>query len=184
MTDAIIDRLLPLVPRHGWTAAALAQAAGDPALAESAFPRGARDAIAAWSALADRRMGEAGEVEGLATMKVPARIRRVIAIRLEQAQPHKAALRDALGILAMPWNAPLAARLTAATVSAMWYAAGDKSADFSWYTRRATLAAIYGATLAFWLRDPSPDLSKTLEFLDRRLADHGRLQRMIPRRAA
>jgi ubiquinone biosynthesis protein COQ9 len=66
----------------------------------------------------------------------------------------------------------------------MWYAAGDKSADFSWYTRRATLAAIYGTTLAFWLRDPSPDLAKTLEFLDRRLADHARLHRSIPRRAA
>jgi len=182
--DAIIDRLLPLIPRLGWTPRALAEAAGDAALAESAFPRGVRDAIAAWSALADRRMAEAAVAEGLEGLKVPARIRRVVAIRLEQAQPHKAALRDALGLLALPWNALLSARLAAATVSAMWYAAGDKSADFSWYTRRATLGAIYGATLAFWLRDPSPDLAKTLEFLDRRLADHARLHRIIPRRAA
>ncbi len=98
--------------------------------------------------------------------------------------PHKPALRDALGLLALPWNARLATCLTAETVSAMWYAAGDNSADFSWYTRRATLAAIYGATLAFWLRDPSPGLANTLEFLDRRLADHGRLSSAIARMTA
>ncbi|NCY25085.1 MAG: hypothetical protein EBX37_09520 [Alphaproteobacteria bacterium] len=115
--DAIIDRLLPLIPRLGWTGAALAEAAGDAALAESAFPRGVRDAIAAWSALADRRMAEAAAAEGLEGLKVPARIRRVIAIRLEQAQPHKAALRDALALLALPWHAPLSARLAGATVS-------------------------------------------------------------------
>ncbi len=183
-TDAVIDRLLPLIAAHGWTRLALAQAAGDAALAESLFPRGPRDAIAAWSALADRRMSAAAQVEDLAALKTPARIRRVVEIRLYQSLPHKPALRDALGILALPWNAPLAARITARTVSAMWYAAGDSSADFSWYTRRATLAAIYGATLAFWLRDPSPDMAASMAFLDRRLADHRRLQRAIPGKAA
>jgi len=184
MTDAIIDALLPLLPELGWTRAALARAAGDPATAESAFPRGPRDAIAAWSRLADRRMGEAAQAEDIAAQRVPARIRRVVEIRLEQAMPHKAALRDALAILALPWNAPLATCLTAETVSAMWYAAGDSSADFSWYTRRATLAAIYGTTLVYWLRDPSPDLANSMKFLDRRLADHGRLSKAMARVSA
>jgi ubiquinone biosynthesis protein COQ9 len=53
----------------------------------------------------------------------------------------------------------------------MWYAAGDRSADFSWYTRRATLAAVYTATLAFWLGPRAPDMEEALAFLDRRLAD-------------
>ena len=63
-------------------------------------------------------------------------------------------------------------------------AAGDTSADFSWYTRRASLGAIYAATLAYWLRDDSPDLAAAMGFLDRRLADLGRLQRRRPRRPA
>jgi ubiquinone biosynthesis protein COQ9 len=180
--DDILDRLLPLVPRLGWTRAALAEAAGDAALAENAFPRGPRDAIAAWVRLADRRMEEAAAAEDISALRTPARIRRVIVLRLEQATPHKEALRMALAALAAPWNAPLAAKLTAGTVSAMWYAAGDTSADFSWYTRRATLAAVYGATLAFWLRDDSEDMAPTLAFLDRRLADLARIGR--PRRAA
>ena len=172
--DEIIDRLLPLVPTLGWTRLALAEAAGGAALAENAFPRGPIDAVAAWSRLGDRRMTEeAGELGGL---RIAARIRRLIEVRLQQAFPHKDALRGGLALLAAPWNAPLALRLTAATVSEMWYAAGDSSADFSWYTRRVSLAAVYGATLAFWMRDASPDLAPTLAFLDRRLADLHRLQ--------
>jgi len=173
--DETIDALLPLVPSLGWTRLALSRAAGDAALAENLFPRGQLDAVAAWSRLGDRRMTEAAG--DLSAMRIPARIRRLIEIRLQQALPHKEALRAALGQLATPWAAPLAMRLTAETMSAMWYAAGDTSADFSWYTRRASLAAVYGATLAYWMRDASPDLSNTLAFLDRRLADLNRLQR-------
>jgi ubiquinone biosynthesis protein COQ9 len=60
-------------------------------------------------------------------------------------------------------------------VDAVWHAAGDRSADFSWYTKRAILAAVYGATLLYWLRDSSDDDAATLGFLDRRLAGVGRI---------
>ncbi len=182
--DDILDALLPLVPRQGWTRAALAAAAGDfalsgsaggAALAENAFPRGTRDAIAHWSRRTDAAMeAAAGDLSGLRT---PGRIRAVIVARLDLAAPHKEALRQAIAVLAAPWNAPLGARLTAETVSAMWYAAGDQSADFSWYTRRATLAAVYGTTLARWLTDTSADMAPTLAFLDRRLEDLAKLNR-------
>lgn len=177
--DKILDALLPLVPRMGWTPAALARAAGGvalaggAALAENAFPRGPRDAIAHWS----RRCDTALETVPLDGLRTPGRIRALIVARLVMAAPHKEALRQALTVLAAPWNAPLGARLTAETVSAMWYAAGDASADFSWYTRRATLAAVYGTTLAFWMTDPSEDMAPTLAFLDRRLDGLAKLNR-------
>jgi ubiquinone biosynthesis protein COQ9 len=69
----------------------------------------------------------------------------------------------------------LAAACTARTVDAIWRSAGDRSADFSWYTKRAILAAVYGATLLYWLRDSSEDDAATLGFLDRRLAGVGRI---------
>lgn len=98
-------------------------------------------------------------------------------LRLAAAAPHKRALRRAFGLLALPWNAGLALRLTARTADAMWHAAGDASADFSWYTRRASLGAVYGATVTYWLRDDDPDIADALGFLDRRLADLSRLAR-------
>ena len=97
-------------------------------------------------------------------------MRAVIALRLEQNRPYKEAIRRALAVLALPQNARAAATCTARTVDAIWHAAGDRSADFSWYTKRAILAVIYSATLLYWLRDTSEDDAATLAFLDRRLA--------------
>ena len=103
-------------------------------------------------------------------MALPERVRAVIALRLAQNRPHKEAVRRAVAVLALPRHAGSAAACTARTVDAIWHAAGDRSADFSWYTKRAILAAVYAATLLFWLRDSSEDDAATLAFLDRRMA--------------
>jgi ubiquinone biosynthesis protein COQ9 len=110
--------------------------------------------------------------------KVSARVRAIIALRLEQNRPYKEAIRRALAVLALPGNATVAAGCTARTVDAIWYAAGDRTANFSWYTKRAILAAVYSATVLYWLRDTSEDDAATLAFLDRRLADVGRIGRL------
>ena len=52
-----------------------------------------------------------------------------------------------------------------------WSDAGNTDTGFSFYTRRATLAAVYSATLLAWLADNSGDMGKTVAFLDRRLAN-------------
>jgi ubiquinone biosynthesis protein COQ9 len=183
--DAVLDAILPLVPLYGWQGSAIAEGLRDarmaPEDAEWMFPRGAISAIEAWIDLADRRMEAAGLAADLAGMRTHERVRFLIKARLEAAEPHRDALRAALSVLAMPWNAPIAARSLARSVSAIWYAAGDKSADFSWYTRRATLAGIYSATLAFWLSGRGDGLEAALGFLDRRLADHARFQKGLAR---
>ncbi|RYI36283.1 MAG: COQ9 family protein [Acetobacteraceae bacterium] len=179
--DAAIRAMLPLAGAEGWNGtvirSGLAAAGEDPALAESWFPTGAPGAVAAWIDLANREMIDAAAAEGVAGLRVPARIRRVVELRLTAVAPHKVALRRALSLLAIPYNLPVALRTTAATVDAMWHAAGDTSADFSWYTRRATLAGVYGTTLAFWMRNDDPALGEAMEFLDRRLAGVARLGR-------
>ncbi len=52
-----------------------------------------------------------------------------------------------------------------------WYAAGDTSTDFNFYTKRATLAGVYSSTLLYWLNDRSPGADQTWAFLDRRIDD-------------
>jgi ubiquinone biosynthesis protein COQ9 len=183
--DGALDAILPLVPLYGWQGKAIAEGLRDarmaPEDAEWMFPRGAISAIEAWIELADRRMEAAGLAADLAGMRTHERVRFLIRARLEATEPHRDALRAALSLLAMPWNAPIAARSLARSVSAIWYAAGDKSADFSWYTRRATLAGIYSATLAFWLSGRGDGLAAALDFLDRRLADHACFQKGLAR---
>ncbi len=176
--DAAIAALLPNVTFDGWTVKALRMALASAGEHEDdalhLFPGGAADMVEAFSDLADRRMEAEAPALGLATMRVPERVRAVIALRLRQNRPHKEAVRRALGILALPGNARLAAACTARTVDTMWDAAGDRSADFSWYTKRMTLASIYTPTVLFWLRDQTEDDGETLAFLDRRLAGVGR----------
>jgi ubiquinone biosynthesis protein COQ9 len=178
--DAAIDGMLPSVPFDGWTKRALkagVRAAGLPAdEADLLFPLGVVDMIETFCDLADRRMEAAAQE--LAEVGLTKRVRAVIALRLRQNREHKEAIRRALAIMALPRNAKAAAACTARTVDAVWYAAGDRSADFSWYTKRAILAALYTATVLYWLRDTSDDDAPTLAFLDRRLAGVGRMGKL------
>jgi ubiquinone biosynthesis protein COQ9 len=177
--DAAIDAVLSHVPSHGWTMAALRgglkDIGADPLDAELLFPGGAADLIEAYVDLSDRRMEQGATAQDMSTLRVSARVRAVIALRLEQHRPHKEAVRRALALLSLPRHAGLTARCTARTVDAIWHAVGDRSADFSWYTKRAILAPIYAMTVLFWLRDHSEDDGPTLGFLDRRLAAVGRI---------
>ena len=173
--DAIIDALLPQVPFDGWTTKSLRQAlvslGQHPDDAPLIFPGGAGEMIEAFCTLADQRMVKGAIDADLAAYRIPQRVRAVISIRLEQNRANKEAIRRALAWLAIPSNTARAIRSNAATVDAIWHAAGDTSADFSWYTKRGILAGVYATTLLYWLRDTSDDDEPTIAFLDRRLAN-------------
>lgn len=174
--DFAIEAMLPFVPLTGWSVQTLLDTAGPDA--DLLFTGGAADMIETYVDYADRQMEAAAAELDLLALRVPARVRRVIALRFEQGRYNKEAIGRALGVLAMPQNSLIAARTASRTIDAIWFAAGDRSADMSWYTKRAILAPIYAATLLYWLRDDSPDDADTLAFLDRRLAGVGRITRL------
>ena len=167
--DAALDALVQTVPFPGWTVRALQSAAGPDA--DLLFPGGPTDMVEAWVDLTDRRMPPAPAELGLSQ-----RVRSVLARRLADSEPYKEAVRRGLSVLALDTAA--ASRVTVRTVDSIWHAAGDRSADFSWYTKRAILTGVYGSTLLFWLRDDSDDAAATLAFLDRRLAGLGRIGKL------
>jgi ubiquinone biosynthesis protein COQ9 len=186
--DSALRAALPHVPALGWTRAALAAGlrdlGRDPLEQDWLFAGGPIEAVEAWCDLADREMEAAAKAGSLLDLRVPDRIRRVVTLRLEQAEPHREAVKRALALQALPWNLPSALRTVARTADAMWAAAGDTSADLSWYTRRATIAGVYGTVLAFWVQDEEPGFPATRAFLDRRLANLARLQGRGRQRAA
>jgi ubiquinone biosynthesis protein COQ9 len=162
----------------GWSEAAVrvaAQSAGVvPELALLAFEQAdgslAMAMIAAWIGSIDESMAVALPVEALAGLPVRERMGRLIRFRLDALGGCEEALRRALAILAMPRNLVAAARLGWGSADAMWRLAGDTAADYNHYTKRATLAAIYAATLAVFAGDTSEGKAETLAFLDRRIA--------------
>ncbi|MBM3516663.1 MAG: COQ9 family protein [Alphaproteobacteria bacterium] len=185
-TEARRRRLLAAALRHapfdGWTDRCLKAAAADAGLNEAearlAFPGGAGEVVEFFAHEADRLMTAALAKEPLAELKIRERIARAVRVRLEQQAPHREAVRRAVALLALPGHGSRSARSLYRTVDAMWYAIGDRSADFSFYTKRLLLGGVYASTLLYWLSDDSPGRAATWAFLDRRIADVLRIQQV------
>lgn len=73
--------------------------------------------------------------------------------------------------MAQPTYVPASLAELARLADEIWFLAGDKSVDSSWYTKRASLSAIYSATEVFMTQDTSKDYMETEQFLDARLED-------------
>jgi ubiquinone biosynthesis protein COQ9 len=173
--DALIEAMLPDVPFDGWSRAALRGAARRIGLsgaeAVALFPDGPSQLVACFSRWADQHMLDRLETLPLDELRASERVALAVNIRLEIVEPWREAVRRAFAVLALPQHAPLALRLIYETVDGIWYAAGDRATDFSFYTKRATLAGIYAATVLYWLEDRSAGFADTRVFLDRRLAE-------------
>lgn len=183
--DELREALAPLLAANaafdGWTDKALQLTAEQlgvpPERARLAFPDGSVDMIDAWFDAIDLAMVRAFPSERIAAMKVRERIRSLVYYRLETINPHKEALRRAFAILAQPQNAMAAARLAWRAADRMWRLAGDAASDFSHYSKRGILAALYTSTMLVFLDDGTEGLAETQAFLDRRIADVMRFER-------
>jgi ubiquinone biosynthesis protein COQ9 len=178
---ALIEAILPEVAFDGWSRAALRAAARRSGLpageAFVLFPGGPAELVACFSRWADLRMLGRLEAQTLDALRVPERIALAVNTRLEIVAPWREAVRRALSLLTLPQHGLLALRLLYQTVDGIWWAAGDRATDFSFYTKRLTLAGIYAATVLYWLEDSSPDFADTRSFLERRLAGVARVGR-------
>lgn len=178
MTETTLDRLveaaLPHVPFDGWSEvtfrAAAADAGLDPALARGIAPRGAVDLAAEAHRRGDRAMSTRLADENLSALRFRERVARAVMLRLEVAGGRDVVRRGAT-LFALPNHAAEGARLIWGTADAIWTALGDRSEDINWYSKRATLSGVYGATVLYWLGDDSPDHQATRDFLDRRIEE-------------
>jgi len=170
--DQLIQAALPHVIFDGWSNKTLSEAADelglDATIPARLFGGGGADAVAHFVRLADRLMIEDSAQLDLSKLGDRARLLAVIKVRFERWSPHREAIRRAVGLLAMPANLGLAAQLTWGTADAIWMATGKRSHDISWYTRRASLSAVFAATLMTWLDDTSENSAETYAFLGRR----------------
>ena len=157
-TEGFTDRLLTEAGRD---------AGVDGAEIARLFPAGVPSLLEFYSHASDEEMVGRLKAIGPAAMKVRERISTAVMTRLEVLEPHKDAACRAAARLGLPPNLPLAARLTYATVDAMWRAAGDVSTDFNFYTKRGILAGVYTSTLMRWFNDS--DGAATRVFLAARI---------------
>jgi len=185
----LIRAMLTHVPFDGWTWEAMEQGAIDIGfekkktsssrmkIFKNLFKNGSIDFIEIFSEIIDLDVKEKYDLLEFKPERVSEKIKKIIMIRLNLCQKYKEAVRTSISLTAMPINAKISLKILYKTCNSMWRIAGDKSTDFSFYTRRISLAAVYTPTLLFWLNDNSNDNVETEFFLDRRLKDINKVSR-------
>lgn len=162
------------VPFDGWSEATFDAAVEDtgisPALARAVCPRGAVDLALAFHEQGDAEMLRRLEAADLGDMRFRDKVALAVRLRLEAAED-KELVRRGMTLFALPQHALDGAQALWRTADRIWTALGDTADDVNWYTKRATLSAVYGATVLYWLGDDSEDHARTWAFLDRRIAD-------------
>ena len=170
--DVLIKAALAHVPFDGWSMACLQEAARErgmsPDIVLRLFPGGVIDAVDHFSSLADRMMVEDwASCSARDQMGVREKVHAIIMLRFQRWAADKEAVRRALSVYAASIHVSRSVRATQRTVDAIWRAAGDRSHDFNWYTKRLSLAGIYAAVLCYWLDDLSDGDEETSQFVQR-----------------
>tara|TARA_Y100000991_G_scaffold48680_1_gene34939 strand:- start:43 stop:783 length:741 start_codon:yes stop_codon:yes gene_type:complete len=179
----LIRAMLTHVPFDGWTWEAMEQGAIDISfekkktsssrieIFKDLFKNGSIDFIDVFSEMIDLEVKQNYDLIDPKPERVPEKIKKIIMIRLKLCQKYKEAVRSSIALTAIPTNAKTSIKILYRTCNSIWRISGDKSTDFSFYTRRISLATVYTSTLLFWLNDKSNDNVETEYFLDRRLKD-------------
>ena len=184
MTDIkaqLLEAALAHVVFDGWSdvtfRAAIADAGGDPAVARGVCPRGALDLAVAFHNGGDEEMAVRLAAEDMSELRYSQKVARAVQVRFEVI-PDKEAVRRGTTVFALPQHAAEGAQLVWGTADAIWKALGDTSDDVNWYTKRATLSAVYSSTVLYWLGDDSLEGQGTWAFLDRRIDDVMRVEKL------
>jgi ubiquinone biosynthesis protein COQ9 len=167
----LLDAVLLHVAFDGWSETSLRAGLADSGLTEglgqALFSRGGIDLAVAYHQRGDSLMAEALGARDLTALRIRERINLAVRTRLELAD--KELVRRGAALFALPQNAAEGAALIWGSAGAIWTALGDPSQDLNWYTKRATLSAVYGATALFWLGDQTEGNAATWDFLYRRI---------------
>jgi ubiquinone biosynthesis protein COQ9 len=170
--DALLDAALAHVAFDGWSDETFAAGAEDAGLsladARGLAPRGALDLAMAYHRRGDREMVTRMENVDLSGMRYSERVAAALKFRID-VMTDREAVRRATTLFALPMHAADGAKLVWETADHIWTALGDTSEDGNWYTKRATLSAVWGSVVLYWLGDDSPDYGKTSDFIDRRI---------------
>jgi len=145
--------------------------------ARTLAPRGALDLACAYHRQGDAALREVLRTADFGGMGFTAKVTFAVRARIA-AITDKEAVRRGTALFALPQHAADGAKLLWGTADAIWNGVGDTADDYNWYTKRATLAGVYGASVLYWLGDDSLGAQATHDFIDRRIADVIRIEKL------
>ncbi len=172
----LIQSMLQHIPRFGWSTTALQHAAIELSIPDaelifaSARPY---DYICTALDVGEQQLAQdlqtAQQQEAWASLPIREKIARGVRMRLEPWSNNRPAFRRAIPIVMLPQHLLHTTQCLYKTLDAIWRAAGDRSVDHNFYTKRTILALVYVPTLFFWLKDRSEGCTDTWNFLAKRI---------------
>lgn len=102
---------------------------------------------------------------------VGAKVKALTWARLQANAPIIDKYPEALALMSLFGNISPSLRELSALSDEIWFLAGDVAVDSSWYTKRASLGAVYAASEVFMTTDKSEGFEETRGFLERRFEE-------------
>ena len=100
-------------------------------------------------------------------LKTRDKIKTILELKFDSNQYLKKALPEMLKFLLRPGNIFMSSKMLHENSDFIWKLAGDKSNDFSYYSKRGLLSIIYLSTLIYWLNDKSNKGIGTKNFISK-----------------
>lgn len=172
--ERLLSAAMRHVPAQGFSRKALTEGAsesGYPEVSIQLLPRGVFDLINYHLVTQRRTLRDRVQFPEDSKLGVGQKVKTLTIERLRANRDVIHHWPTALGHMSLLGNLPSSLQELAALSDEIWYLAGDTAVDTSWYTKRASLAAVYASAELFMTTDASKGYASTEEFVDRALED-------------
>ncbi|KPI42683.1 Ubiquinone biosynthesis protein coq9, mitochondrial [Cyphellophora attinorum] len=170
--EAILAAALKRVPQYGFSERALSLGAKDVGYLDVSvqlFPRGVFDLINYHLVTSRLALKDTVQFSEDSKLGVGRKVKTLTMARLRANKDVIRHWQEALGVMSLLENIPASLQELGNLSDEIWYLAGDTAVDFSYYTKRASLSAVYASSELFMTTDTSSDFAMTEEFVERRL---------------
>lgn len=178
----ILAEALKAIPFEGYSLTMLENASKkcgyEPKMGELVFKDGMTSLIQYYFETLDEEMIK--NTSKKLTKSITQNVKIAVLERIKILSKNKLVVSKTLAFLGLPHNAIFGTKLLWNTCDKIWHdIVGDKSVDFNYYSKRTLLCGVYSSTVLFWLSDESKGFKDTEEFLDRRLAEVGKIGKFM-----
>ena len=183
LKQKILREALRIVELEGWHSQLLVESSKAASLNNNTglllFPGGVGELVEFFINMIDQEMLQSFNFDEMSKMRAHEKVRYCIICRLKILNKYQIVCEKTIQFLSMPSHLKLSIKTVWQTVDYIWRkVVHDQSTDFSYYTKRMILMAVYSSTLMYWLSDDSKDKVETISFLDRRLNDVGKIHQI------
>ena len=159
------------VPKFGWSRETLLQCAKKQRISTSVlaklFPSFEYDVLKFIISQNNTQVEKNYNSFNNSRLKTRDKIKTILELKFDSNEYLKKALPEMLKFLLRPGNLLMSIKMLHENSDFIWNLAGDKSNDFSFYSKRGLLSMVYLATLIYWLNDKSTKGIGTKNFISK-----------------